>query len=234
MQLDADDWIARTRVSDLITLARRTAADVVADDQLLVMDTTRDIIGSRFIENGYDPGGGAILTRGEFVRYDLGSVKPMIKAELIYRDNMQLYPTDIRYGEDFVFLFRLLSQGARMVVTGSPGYFLRRGDTGSLTRNREALFRELIRGTDILRAECRNVGDMVGEELLNSRLKRMHLLWDAERLLFTKRIDVSEGIFSGVRKLAAVVHKMLSAAHSRYRRLRYLKKKVAEASCNGL
>jgi len=228
-QLDADDWFAPGRVEALLQLASLTGADVVADDQALVLDTGGALQSTRFLDNGFSTPADGMLERNEFVRADLGSVKPIIRTTLLRAEGVQLYPTDIRYGEDFMFLFRLLSRGARFAVSDRPMYFLRRGETGSLTRQRETLFSSLETGTNALIDECLSNKDLDGEQMLRARIVRLRLLAAAERSLRRFHLPVDRGPRALFFYASALLYKAKSALKARYRRCRHLKAKTARA-----
>lgn len=229
-QLDADDWFAPDRIKTLLELATRTEADVVADDQALVLDGGGAVQSTRFLDNGFGAPEDGVVLRKDFVRYDLGSMKPMIRTSFLRNEGVTLYPTEIRYGEDFIFLFRLLSRGARFVVSDRPKYYLRRGNTGSLTRNRESLFSSLEAGTNALIDECRVNRDSAGEEMLRSRLKGIRLLGAAERSIRLRRLPFNGGPGGMVFHARAIFYKARSSTMARYRRYRYLKNKLALAA----
>lgn len=234
LQLDADDWMAPSRVDRLTRLAARYDADIVADDQVMVLSGTRKIATSRLIESGLRVDHARIVSRREFVDHDLGSIKPMLKAAVVKGLGAPRYPEDIRYGEDFIFLFRLLSGGAKMVVTEEPMYFLRRGDTGSLTRQRDELFVELVRGTKSLAEEMREIGDVEGERMLLDRLRVIRFLGAAESIIRARGTQRWRLSAITRHELRAIAYKALNSTASRFRRGRYLSRKSARAIELGL
>lgn len=123
--VDADDIIHPERFQRLLAFAAQHEADIVADDLLL------------FHEDGSPPS----LMLGETTNQSfpvsardwvlagldgapaLGYLKPMIRAD---RLKQLRYDENLRIGEDYDFVLRLLLSGARMVVVPEPFYLYRR------------------------------------------------------------------------------------------------------------
>jgi succinoglycan biosynthesis protein ExoO len=137
-QLDADDWFASGRLSALIDRGEGSGADLVADDMFLVEEPHLRATSTRLVDNGAPTGAPRLVTATDLVRFDLGSVKPVIRRQFI-EDRGLAYPEDLRFGEDFLFLLRALAGGGRMLLVPAPMYHLRRGNTGSATTQRQRL-----------------------------------------------------------------------------------------------
>jgi len=140
-QLDGDDWMDPVRIERMLAVAHQTAADWVADDLLVVDDTTMTPVSSRFMDKNVTWKEAREIDAVDLVRYDLGSIKPLMRRQFIL-DHTLTYPIGIRYGEDFLFLLKALLRGAKFVVLPEPLYRLRRGNTGSLTTQKDALYRQ--------------------------------------------------------------------------------------------
>ncbi|MET0377420.1 MAG: glycosyltransferase family 2 protein [Spongiibacteraceae bacterium] len=182
MQLDGDDWIAPNRAEHLLQLAATTRAAIVADDQLLVMDGTDAPIGTNFIANGLARRRYEALSIEQFVRRDLGYLKPMIQLSLLRTSGIR-YPEHIRYGEDFVFLYSLLLYGATFSISPELLYFMRRGNTGSLTTQRDPLFQQVIATTETLLSEAQAHNQTQIVAALQARIKQLQTLQRGERII---------------------------------------------------
>lgn len=188
-QLDGDDWFAPGRLPRLMAAADIAGADVVADDLYLVDHHSLRATSTRFTDNGVPWKSKRLVSASELVRYDLGSVKPLIRRDFLLRHQIA-YPEGIKYGEDFQFLLKLLLVGARALIIPQAGYHLRRGNTGSLTTERTRLFEQVAQGArDLLRDEMvRNEPQVV--EALHGRIRHIQLL---EKLDEMSRLAKTEG-----------------------------------------
>ncbi|WP_083983039.1 glycosyltransferase family 2 protein [Devosia soli] len=129
--VDSDDIIHPERFERLLAAAAEHGSDIVADDLLL------------FFEDGTAPR----LMLGEDVSHTflvsterwvlagvdgtpaLGYLKPLIRAD---RLQALRYDQELRIGEDYDLLLRLLLEGASMLVVPEP-YYLYRRHSGSIS-----------------------------------------------------------------------------------------------------
>ena len=146
-QLDGDDWFMPNRLHHLLQIAEKYKADCVADDLYMVDGKNMKLISTRFIDNGAFWKNIREIQPIDIVNFDLGSIKPVIKRELLLNKKIY-YPEHFVYGEDFLFLLKLALSGAKICISPIPGYNLRRGETGSLTTNKNHLYSQLIEGLD--------------------------------------------------------------------------------------
>lgn len=223
-QLDGDDWFAPGRLVALLDWAERSGADVVADDMYLVADATLTAGSTRFIENGALLGEARLITAAELVRFDLGSIKPIMRRDRLLDAGLR-YPEDVRYGEDFLFLLRALMAGARMLIVPTPMYHLRRGNTGSATTRRTELFAQVRLATRGLMADaairCRpEVLAALAGRL--AHVDRLAALEDVVRLAKTGRMGAAMGqLLREPALLAAFLRRAPEVLGIRARRLRY-------------
>lgn len=141
--LDADDTWLPQRLEQLLMAG--AGADVVADDVFIVR------------EDGDGPGGGSEavsflswanfdirtphrLTAAEFVRHDLGFLKPLFRRSFLSEKSLQ-YDETLRVAEDFYFYVHVLLAGATWVQVREAYYSYRRR-AGSLSRDSENIFRQ--------------------------------------------------------------------------------------------
>ena len=124
--LDSDDILLPDRLRRLLERARRGKADIVADNLLVFreddgktfpmyksskisrmtkLDLETFIAGNRAFLGGYA----------------LGYLHPMFSAEFL-RTHRITYDTDLRIGEDYMFLAEALANGAVCVLESKPGY----------------------------------------------------------------------------------------------------------------
>ncbi len=122
--MDCDDLMASDRLQVLHDRAERDRLDIVADNLLLYDRDARREVGRAFLL----PGESVRLDRQRLVRNDgpprvigLGHLKPFIRRSLISSSRAQ-YPTDVRLGEDFCFLFELLGATDRALLIDYAGY----------------------------------------------------------------------------------------------------------------
>lgn len=144
--LDADDAFATERLSELLSIANRSQADVVSDNLLVVDQLTTK---QRLL---FDPREFATprpMSLVEFVqgcsfdpqkppRSSYTLMQPIVKRAFLRRKGIT-FPSDCRNGEDLIFNLNLLSAGARWVVTSVPmsTYFVTRGSQAEIVRDHD-------------------------------------------------------------------------------------------------
>jgi succinoglycan biosynthesis protein ExoO len=127
--LDSDDILLPDRTARLLDLARRTGADMVADDLAIFSgdpDTGESFLGADIREIPTLP-----LERylDHSVIYgtlpNFGFLKPMIRKGFLTRHGIR-YDERMRIGEDDRLVLACLLAGANYAVGGSAGYFYRK------------------------------------------------------------------------------------------------------------
>ena len=119
--LDGDDVFLPGRLARC--LARVGEADLVVDDLQTVHEvdgTTAPMLGARLKTP---------LTLASFIEgnsqfldgYTLGYLKPILRRSFLESHAIR-YPEDIRIGEDYILMLRLLAAGARVAVEPLAGY----------------------------------------------------------------------------------------------------------------
>lgn len=186
VQLDGDDWMAPDRVRRMLAAAEEHHADFVTDDQLVVDDKTLQPVSTRFVDKNIPWSRPVNYAMAELLRYDLGSVKPMMRRRFVVEHGLR-YPEHLRYGEDFVFLMRAMRAGARFVALPDALYRLRRGNTGSLTTQKDALYGETERVTSELLNDAEVAGQPDVRQALAARQRYLAQLSSIEALKAARR-----------------------------------------------
>lgn len=186
MQLDGDDWMAPERVERLLAAAQAAEVDLVSDDLLVVDDGTSLPVSTRYVDKNIPWTEPTRYALADLLRYDLGSVKPLMRRGFLLRHGLR-YPEHLRYGEDFVFLLRAFRAGARCLALPEALYRLRRGNTGSLTTQKEALYQETERVTAQLLADAEVAAQPEVREALEQRQRYLWQLASIERLKAARR-----------------------------------------------
>lgn len=141
-QLDGDDWFSPDRLAVLLEAAVSNQADLVADDLFLVENSTLCAVSTRFLDNKVPWTQSKFITLEDLIKYDLGSMKPLMRRSFLLEHKLA-YREDLSFGEDFLFLYKALLGGARVLLIPQPLYHLRRGNTGSLTTHWQRFFEQL-------------------------------------------------------------------------------------------
>ena len=123
--LDADDGMERGRLARLAGVAKVWAADIVADDLLIERagHHTEPMLGAKPLPM-VAPLRLEQLLAGSRVfggRRDLGYVKPLFRRSFLERNALR-YDPELRVGEDFDLLARVLAAGAVGALVGVAGY----------------------------------------------------------------------------------------------------------------
>lgn len=121
--LDADDCWTEERLAEMLAVAERFGADLVADNQLWVDDAKRPV------EHAFAPfEEPRVFTTEEFIGsekpmspFKYGYLKPMFKTDFLRRHELA-YAEDVRFSEDFLLYCEALLSGAKAVLTPRPMY----------------------------------------------------------------------------------------------------------------
>ncbi|GGE39562.1 glycosyltransferase family 2 protein [Actibacterium pelagium] len=122
--LDADDWIAPTRLETLVNEAEANGLDAIADNLALVDPGLGTVVGTAFplvAEDKVD------ITIDSFLRnslpgakVNLGWMQPVVRSEFLAQHKIS-WPS-LRHAEDMVFQARMLIAGARFSLKGEALY----------------------------------------------------------------------------------------------------------------
>lgn len=123
--LDADDVFGAERLEALMTLARETGADIVADNLYVYDYAAGQAARTAFVSAPRGPIGlNTFVERssgGPGVDLDWGQLKPIVRTAFM-REHAIRYPM-LRHAEDFAFMFDALLAGAKFFVTPTPHYY---------------------------------------------------------------------------------------------------------------
>ena len=161
--LDADDAWLPERLERL--LAASGEADIVSDDVLVVPEqgagTAQERRWSLLAWLQFDVDGPRQLGLVEFLRHDLGLMKPIIRRRFLEQHGLQ-YDPELRVAEDHHLYVEALAAGARWLQL-PEGYYLYSKRAGSLSRAGHAIARQHLEVTTALLARP---GVAADEELL--------------------------------------------------------------------
>jgi succinoglycan biosynthesis protein ExoO len=143
--LDADDAMAPGRLARLVALARKSDADIVADDLIETRITPAGRDERAFLGLADAPGSGEV-TLGDYMvsgapgspyRQALGYLKPLFRLATMRRLGVR-YDEALRNSEDHYLVAHALAQGARMMLEPVAGYSYLRHDASISYRITEA------------------------------------------------------------------------------------------------
>jgi len=129
--VDSDDIIHPERFERLLAAAGRQHADIIADDLLLFFEdgTPPRLMLGDDAEASFSVTPERWVLAGQDGSPALGYLKPLISAN---RLAALRYDEELRIGEDYDLILRLLLDGAHMVVVPEP-YYLYRRHSGSIS-----------------------------------------------------------------------------------------------------
>ncbi|MFN6465164.1 MAG: glycosyltransferase family 2 protein [Nostoc sp. DedVER02] len=130
--LDSDDWYAPERLENLVLLADKTNADMIADDLYLIQDGAASPWSTLIEESGERIDKIFQIDIVYFVETDVygqpglhfGLSKPLFKRDFLVKHGIK-YDEDIRMGQDFWINMKCLIEGARFFIEPKPYYFYR-------------------------------------------------------------------------------------------------------------
>jgi len=122
--LDSDDVWLPERLEKMLDVA--DTEDVVSDDQLMLRTPSSHDGGFRMVSllssHGLTLTVPRRLNKLEFVRHDLGLLKPLFRSSF-FRQHELRYDADLKIGADFFLYFNVLLAGARWLQLPA-GYYL--------------------------------------------------------------------------------------------------------------
>jgi succinoglycan biosynthesis protein ExoO len=122
--LDADDVWLPERLERMLAVA--DGEDMVSDDQLILRSPSSHGGGFKMLSllssHGLTMTEPRRLGKLEFVRHDLGLLKPLISNSFVRRHGLR-YDADLKIGADFLLYFEFLLAGARWLQLPA-GYYL--------------------------------------------------------------------------------------------------------------
>lgn len=164
--VDADDFIHPRRIERLISAARATGVDMIADD--LVSFGYADTAGRTLLENRRVDEAMRVnsidLIHSDTVGMgleSLGYLKPMIRRDVL---GQMRYTETLRIGEDFDLYARLLFRGASFLTVPNPTYLYRRHTGSASNRLSVPVLEQLVQAHDAAAAladmECPDDRDL--------------------------------------------------------------------------
>jgi succinoglycan biosynthesis protein ExoO len=200
--LDSDDKYVEDRLVTLLDICKTHSLDLVADNHYLLDDATNKIIQKGFmLPKDCVPLTPALLVQndGPPFRFNFGFLQPFVNRLFLSQHNI-IWPANLRVGEDFTFLFNILSHGAKAALIDKPLYIYtlprglnKTGSSKSRTNYGIGNIEVLIEGNkDLMDSiELREVRDDNVIRLLKVRHKRLlcaKALRDGAELLHHGRI----------------------------------------------
>ncbi len=143
--LDSDDWYAPERLEELLRVAWKQNADMVADDLLLIREGEQYPWSTLLQENEQARFSIELIDAVKFVigdrpspintrrNWSLGYTKPLIKREFLVNHHLE-YNETINVGEDFILYLECLRCQARFVLVSQPYYYYRTRNSSLSTR----------------------------------------------------------------------------------------------------
>lgn len=165
--LDGDDWFDADRLATLISFAELHEADTVADDLHIIFDGELGPRGTWFQEYGVPSRSFWYLNAVDMLVFEIGIVKAIFRRSLVLLGRCR-YDESVRYGEDFLMYFSMILGGVKFILYPTPKYYLRRGNTGSLTSNHIAL----VEGVLNVNLSLLGRADVQVNDALSAALKR--------------------------------------------------------------
>ena len=143
--LDSDDWYAPKRLENLLEIAVKQDADLIADDLFLIRDREQYPWSTLLQKKQPRRGFVELIDAVRFVKSDrpspinaprnwsLGYTKPLIKREFLLKHNIK-YNEAINVGEDFILYLECLIKKARFLIVPQPYYYYRTRELSLSTR----------------------------------------------------------------------------------------------------
>lgn len=138
--LDADDWMAPSRLARMVETAEKLGADWLVDDQYFIREGDNRPVARLFAD---EPPGARLIAPAHLVIKDqpelmgYGLVKPLVRRAFLNAHAIRYRPGTERF-EDFLFDIECAAAGARLAILNEPLYYylLRQGSLTALNPDR--------------------------------------------------------------------------------------------------
>ncbi len=132
--LDSDDWYAPQRLERLLSAAKKSRIDLIADNLLLIQEQATMYWSTLLQENAQDLFSAQLINAVEFVTSDrlpsinakrnwsLGYLKPLIRKEFLVENNIW-YDEALNVGEDFSLYLECLRHQGRFYLIPEAYYY---------------------------------------------------------------------------------------------------------------
>ena len=226
---DSDDLMHPERLERLLMHAERDGADIAADDLMIFDDTamtppvtclpggTRPDVGG--------PGVGWIDAPTYVARNDifgrgwaLGYLKPLVRASTLHASGVR-YDPDLRIGEDYDFIVRLLAYHARFRIYPVPTYFYRRHGASISHRLSPPVVQALLDANSRFRAAAQAAAGSPLDTALATRERMLTRALIFENFVAALKARDLRGAIAQARRDPGVVLLLHGAIRQRLRRL---------------
>lgn len=188
--LDADDTMTPDCLETLLTLAKRTGADVVLGNVQPVDKAGRALTAGPLCDpSTIDPD--HALTLEEYVGRnllgpeggDLGYLKPLFRKAFLETHHIR-YDETLRNSEDYHIILAALEAGARVVISPDPGYLYRVAE-GSISHIvHPDLFRALRAADQQFEKRVRPTASRTLKRLIATRKRNLSSMIYSEQFMF--------------------------------------------------
>jgi succinoglycan biosynthesis protein ExoO len=148
--LDADDVWLPERLEKMLDVA--DTEDLVSDDQLILRAPSSHDGGFKMVSllssHGLALTTPRRLDKLEFVRHDLGLLKPLIRSSFLRQHDLR-YDADLKIGADFFLYFEFLLAGARWLQLPA-GYYLYWSHGGNTSNDTLEIAKDVAKVTESL------------------------------------------------------------------------------------
>ncbi len=169
--LDGDDAWSPRRLE--LMLGHAGGADVISDDVRVVRESSkpgRSASWSLLEEQGLILREPCSLDALDFARYDLGLLQPIMRSRFLEIRGLR-YGENLRFNEDYLLYFDLLTSGARWLQLPDAFYTYYKHDD-AVTRDKGALWRSAAETTGVLLRHPAVVGDDALTAALEDRVRQ--------------------------------------------------------------
>lgn len=220
--LDADDTWSAERLERM--LASAGSADVISDDVYVVRKSrtkpTEPKSWSLLQEQDLAVTEPRRLGALDFVRHDLGLLKPIVRRSFLEQHGLAYSPI-LRYNEDFLLYFELLASGARWLQLPDAYYFYHK-HAGAITVDKGALWRSAIETAQTLLRHPAVVTDELLTAALEGRVReaRGHVAFAAvrEALRQHRFVELARALLRDPHNLLLVAKFVIERIYLRARR----------------
>lgn len=165
--VDSDDWCAPDRLERLLEISEQMQADMVTDDLVRVVEGRA--VSTILSEHGIYPKGPFSVSRKSFVDMDLGIMKPLIRREIVSRNDLR-FRSESGLAHDFEF-YLMCNLGSRNHVQIPQSYYFYCCRSDSLSSDNLQVFQDSYITTEKIRGQDRIRADETLYEALGRRLE---------------------------------------------------------------
>ena len=215
--LDGDDFWSNERLRKMVDFCKEEHLDGCFDDIWIQAQRPNAIRYSELVPKNRRLFALSTISLLDVVNTYVAFFKPIISMTFLNESKVR-YRENMRYSEDFCFVYDMVAAGARLAVLNMALYFYTSSRPGSLSSDADKLFQGIVDSAALYITTEKNTVIIHG---LEQRISEAYGLWDYHRTI----IDIQgrhylRAVYRTLRRPQVLFHGIMSVLNRIYRKLK--------------